>query len=151
MSLLTLLWTTVGSWCTEVKDKHRQGDTCNLKIMHGNFYCCSLAVDSDSICTCRNKLFLEISQFEHWSVYRNVDFSRLTFTHSAAVTMHKHWKLSRGCGGNTTNTGRVHVVSTEQLPTQVHKNGHNSTHDQYFFMKLASLDSAHIYRAIKPC
>ena len=28
--------------------------------------------------------------------------------------------------------------------TQLHKNGHNFTCDQYFFMKFAPLDSAHV-------
>ena len=35
------------------------------------------------------------------------------------------------------------------LATRLHKNGHNTTCDQYFFMKFAPLDSAHIARATK--
>ena len=34
------------------------------------------------------------------------------------------------------------------VPTRVHKNGQNSTCDQYFFVKLAPLDSAHIELSI---
>ena len=43
----------------------------------------------------------------------------------------------------------MRIFRKTNVPTRVHKNGHNSTCDQYFFMKLAPLDSAH--RAINPC
>ena len=36
------------------------------------------------------------------------------------------------------------IFRKTNVPTRLYKNGHNSTCDQYFFMKLAPLDSAHI-------
>ena len=38
----------------------------------------------------------------------------------------------------------MRIFRKTNIPTRVHKNGHNLACDQYFFMKLAPLDSAHI-------
>ena len=38
----------------------------------------------------------------------------------------------------------MRVFRKTNVSTRVHKNGHNSTCDQYFCLKLAPLDSAHI-------
>ena len=43
------------------------------------------------------------------------------------------------------------IFQKTNVSTQLHKNGHNFTYDQYFFMKFAPLDSAHIARAINQC
>ena len=42
----------------------------------------------------------------------------------------------------------MHIFPKMNVSTRLHKNGHNSTHDQYFFTKLAPLDSAHIELSI---
>ena len=42
----------------------------------------------------------------------------------------------------------MHIFRKTNIPTRVHKNGHNSACDQYFFLKLTPLDSAHIKLSI---
>ena len=42
----------------------------------------------------------------------------------------------------------MRIFRKTNVSTQLHKNGHNFTCDQYFFMKLAPLDSAHIELSI---
>ena len=43
----------------------------------------------------------------------------------------------------------MRIFRKTNMPTRVHKNnGHNSAYDQYFFMKPAPLDSAHIELSI---
>ena len=39
---------------------------------------------------------------------------------------------------------KMRIFRKTNVSTRLHKNGHNSTCDHYFFMKLVPLDSAHI-------